>query len=74
MQRGHKIRFLLYGLATIGNYFLQINTLYLSNCLQLEAMFDLSLVALGIEILLEVSNTVLTEKRKWVLFGAVAGG
>jgi len=56
MQRGHKIRFLLYGLATI------------------EAMFDLSLVALGIEILLEVSNTVLTEKRKWVLFGAVAGG
>lgn len=56
MRKGHKIRFLLYGLATI------------------EAMFDLSLVALGLEILIEVCSTVLPEKRKWILFSLVAAG
>jgi len=56
MGKGHKIRFLLYGLATI------------------EAMFDLSLVALGAEILLELCSTVLTEKKKWLLYGLVAAG
>jgi len=56
MGKGHKIRFLLYGLATI------------------EAMFDLSLVAMGVEILLELCNTILAEKRKWILYGIVTGG
>ena len=40
----------------------------------LEAMFDLSLVALGAEILLELCSTVLTEKKKWLLYGLVAAG
>lgn len=56
MGKDHKIRFLLYGLATI------------------EAMFDLSLVALGVEILLELCSAMLSEKKRWVLYGMVAAG
>jgi len=56
LGKDHKIRFLLYGLATI------------------EAMFDLSLVAMGVEILLELCNTIMVEKRKWVLYGSVTAG
>jgi hypothetical protein len=37
-------------------------------------MFDLSLVALGVEILLELCATVLSEKKRWVLYGLVAAG
>ena len=37
-------------------------------------MFDLSLVAMGVEILLELCNTIMVEKRKWVLYGSVTAG
>jgi len=53
MAKGDKIRFLLYGLAT------------------LEAMFDLSLVALGAEIMLELSSMMWSDTKLWVLYGVV---
>ena len=37
-------------------------------------MFDLSLVALGVEILLELCSAMLSEKKRWVLYGMVAAG
>ena len=72
MGKGHKIRFLLYGLATIGN--LNVLSAHISLFCILEAMFDLSLVALAVEILLELCSTVLSEKKRWVLYGLVAAG
>ena len=37
-------------------------------------MFDLSLVAMGVEILLELCNTIMVERRKWVVYGSVTAG
>ena len=34
----------------------------------------MSLVAMGVEILLELCNTIMVEKRKWVLYGSVTAG
>ena len=56
MSREHKIRFLLYGLAT------------------LEAMYDMSLVALGTEVCLNLCSTILTENKLWILFASITFG
>lgn len=56
MSKAHKIRFLLYGLAT------------------LEAMFDMSLVALGTEVCLELCSFSLTTRKTWILFSIITAG
>ena len=78
MTQQQKLRFLLYILSTVGEFY--SSTLSNQSGLQrtsngfLEAMFDYSLLALNVEILLELSLVIYQEVRLWTIYTGLAGG
>ena len=78
MTQQQKLRFLLYILSTVGEFY--SSTLSNQSGLQrtsngfLEAMFDYSLLALNVEILLELSLVIYHEVRLWTIYTGLAGG
>ena len=73
MTRQQKLRFLLYILSTVGQLYKQSGLQRRLNVF-LEAMFDFSLVALNLEILLELSLVIYQEVKLWIIYICLAGG
>ena len=73
MTRQQKLRFLLYILSTVGQLYKQSGLQRRLNVF-LEAMFDFSLVALNLEILLELSLVIYQEVKLWIIYVCLAGG
>ena len=74
MTQQQKLRFLLYILSTVGEFYSSQQPVWSSEDGFLEAMFDYSLLALNVEILLELSLVIYQEVRLWTIYTGLAGG